>query len=829
MLKHPMLPVALLYSGGVVLADWLDAPLWLLFSAGLGLGLSGLIVDKARVLGLAGCLVLAGWINMTSRTAVLSGQDLRSITSDRPQKVVLRGCLRGVPSQRVHHLDDDDRWRTLVPVEVSAIRFAGSAWSPARGMVQTSTVGQALTNLFDGQAVEVEGVLAPPAGAQAEGLFNYKAYLARVGIHRELRVESPAAWQATGRVLPAPWTERFRRWAQSAMALGLPEHDLFLDLQWTMLLGWKTGMSGEVAEPFMRSGTMHVFAISGLHIALFASIFVGLFRLANIPRGPCGLAVIGLIWFYTAATEWQASAIRSTVMMTVVLAGWSLKRPSNLLNSLAAAALLILLWDPSQLLQASFQLSFSAVLGLALSPSLIERSWRPVMRRIEAASLQSRWNRFTILWTWWLPPDPFLPSDLQPRWQRWLRNASVWTGKALTTSLAATIGTAPLIAYHFHLFSPISLVTNMLVVPLSGGALASGVGGLLCAGWLPWVTECFNHAGWFLMSCMVKISRWGSEFPGAWWSVAAPGPWFLALYYLTLACVMCGLLADQHRRWVLASLATLATAWLATTLGDARQTRLTVLPAGRASAVWVDSPGIDRDWLLDCGDTFAAARTTIPFLRSQGVNRLEHFALTHGDARHVGGATNVMLAFLVDELCTGPLPMLSQPYRQAIAVWTNSHGPIRLLRAGDKAAPWRVLHPAVTNVFGRADDKALVMLGEWQGTRVLICPDLGPRGQSALLSSGVDLRADIVITSPSTEGALLPGLMLERVQPQVVILSESRGAFAGDKERALMRRLVRAGIKVVWLAESGAATVRCGRRGWTLEAMDGFRWQGVAQ
>jgi competence protein ComEC len=108
---------------------------------------------------------------------------------------------------------------------------------------------------------------------------------------------------------------------------------------WAMTLGWKTALTNEVNEPFMRSGTMHIFAISGLHIALIAGILVSLLRVLQVSRTWCGVVVIPLIWFYTAATGWQPSAIRSTVMMSIIIGGWALRRPSDSCsNSLAAAA-----------------------------------------------------------------------------------------------------------------------------------------------------------------------------------------------------------------------------------------------------------------------------------------------------------------------------------------------------------------------------------------------------------------------------------------------------------------------------------------------------------
>src|SRR5262245_4218257 len=173
---------------------------------------------------------------------------------------------------------------------------------------------------------------------------------------------------------------------------------------------------------------MHVFAISGLHIALIAGLLVTLLRVFRLPRGWCGFVVLPIIWCYTGVTGWQASAIRSTIMMSVILAGWCLKRPSDLLNSLAGAAVLILVWDPQQLFQASFQLSFCVVLSLALFSPLLD-------------ALRARL----------LAPDPLLPKELLPAWRRWLRGPLDLVTGGFMVSLAAWLGSIPLIAYYFHL------------------------------------------------------------------------------------------------------------------------------------------------------------------------------------------------------------------------------------------------------------------------------------------------------------------------------------------------------------------------------------------
>ena len=174
-------------------------------------------------------------------------------------------------------------------------------------------------------------------------------------------------------------------------------------------------------------------------------------REMQLPRGLCGWLVIPLIWFYTAATGWQPSAIRSTLMMTIIIAGWSLKRPTDLLNSLATAALIILIFDPQQLFQASFQLSFFVVLGIAvLAPPL---------------------ERFR---SWLLQPDPLLPPELRPRWKQWLDAPVRMVTTSVGTSVAAWLGSMPLIAYYFYMVTPVSLLANVIIVPLSSACTLFG-------------------------------------------------------------------------------------------------------------------------------------------------------------------------------------------------------------------------------------------------------------------------------------------------------------------------------------------------------------------
>lgn len=798
-MKRPLVPVALCYAVGLLFAEAYQPSLLVLFSSAfLVLGFS-LAWAKARPWLVGLLLVAVGWTNLTARKAVVSPHDLRFILGDSAALVTVRGTLRETPVLRVFEQDDQESFRTLAQVDLNGIH-RGTDWQPAVGRVVVTTIGELPATFFSGQEVEISGVLAPPQTPLAEGLFNYRAYLARQGIHYQLKAGSTNDWRLIGQALTMPpFTDRFLAWAKRTLARGLPAEDEALRLMWAMTLGWKTALTGEVNEPFMKSGTMHIFAISGLHIALIAGILVSLLRVLQVSRAWCGLIVIPLLWFYTAATGWQPSAIRSTIMMTVIIGGWALRRPSDLLNSLAAAALVILLWEPQQLFQASFQLSFFVVLSIAL--------FLPPLENLRDRLLQI---------------DPLLPAELLPRWQRALRSAARGLLTSLVTSLAAWLGSLPLTAYYFHLFSPVTLLANLVIVPLSSLALMCNLGSLICGAWLPWATELFNHSGWFWMTAMVKISHLATELPGAYRYVPSPSIVTCLLYYALLVGVMSGwLLAPGRRAWTAVGLALVGLIYLGRWQASRSEHELTIVPLNGGHCVFVNGPGRSGDWLIDCGNTNSVEFILKPFLRAQGVNKLPRLALTHGDLQHVGGAKRISEEFAVNEIVSSSVRFRSPAYRRILASLEGKPQTHKSLNRGDEFPPWSVLHPAADDDFSQADDAALVLLGTFHGTRILLLSDLGRRGQEVLLERSRDLRADIVVTGLPVQTEPLSDALLEAIQPKAIIVADSEFPATARARAALRERLEARGVPVLYTRHAGAVTLTIRPGGWRLRSPSG--------
>ena len=797
-MKRPLLLPALLIAAGIMGTE-LSGGSWRVAAVASVVGWVAASWPPARTLALGAGFFGVGRLAMLLDQAPLAPHDLRRVSGPGPGIVTVRGTILETPTLRLVERKGILAGRTLVRVGVTALR-CGDVWQPAVGDVAVGTAGVLSAEFFRTQRVEVTGVLRLPPGPAAEGLFDYRAHLRLRGVWRTLLAEGPADWRlAPDAVAAAPWSERFLPWAQAMLSRGLPD-DEATRLLAAMALGWKTPLTGEVDDVFMQSGTMHVFAISGLHIALIAGLLVQSLRFARLSRAGCGAVAVPLIWAYVGATGWQPSAIRSAIMSTVVVGGWALERPSDLLNSLAAAAIAVLLWDPGQLFQAGFQLSFGAVAGLAL-----------LVPRLEPVFL--RWLR--------LDADPFLPDELRPGWRRRLDLPLRWLALSTATCVGAFVTSLPMTWHHFHLLNPVSLIANLVVVPLSSLALAANFASLATGPWWPWLGEVFNASAWVWMKGMVALSRVAAGMPGGHCHVASPAwGWWVPYYVLLL-----GIVAGRVRRpaeirwWGCGAALWLGAAAAAWTFRQG-EARITVLGGGEA--VLVDAPWHAEDLLLDAGDLRSGESLVVPFLHVNGSDRLPFFAATRGDVRHLGGAPSIVAAFLPRCVVFGPENARSKPLGDLRRTADALGLPSRSVAAGDVVAGWKVLHPAAGERFPKLHDNGLVLAREFGGIRVLWLADLGREGQRSLLGRG-DVKADVVLCGmPSTVGPPGDPLLAATAPRLVVVASDGRAVPARAKE-AVRQRLAERDVQAVFTEDVGAVTLRIRDGVCEAVAMDGTR------
>src|SRR5262245_43459020 len=134
-MKQPLMAVALLYVAGVALGYLIEAPLLASLGTAFAVALVALCAAPLRPWLMAAAVFLFGWINMTTRTAMVSPNDLRSIIADRPALVTVRGHIDGSPSQRLLLRNGVEKSHTLAVIKVDAIRVSSGNWQPAFGRI----------------------------------------------------------------------------------------------------------------------------------------------------------------------------------------------------------------------------------------------------------------------------------------------------------------------------------------------------------------------------------------------------------------------------------------------------------------------------------------------------------------------------------------------------------------------------------------------------------------------------------------------------------------------------------------------------------------------
>ncbi len=267
------------------------------------------------------------------------------------------------------------------------------------------------TKLFvDGDVSEIKSLIIP-------NNFDFGNYLKRRGVVGRIKIKHYV--ETTGRLSVSRKIEdKIDNSKLSKTSKGLMK---------ALILGRKDDVSDKLIDSFSDSGIMHLLALSGLHIGILTLILTFLlkplkiFRKGKLIRG---ITVVLLLWYYAYITGFSSSIVRATIMFSVIVFGHGLKREINIFNSLAVAALVLLIINPNYLFDVGFQLSFSAVIGIVWIFPMISNLWKP----------KSKFLRY------------------------------FWS--LLVVSIAAQLATFPFTLFYFHKFSGLFLLANIIEIPL---------------------------------------------------------------------------------------------------------------------------------------------------------------------------------------------------------------------------------------------------------------------------------------------------------------------------------------------------------------------------
>lgn len=773
-----LLCCTLLFAAGIVFRQGLAAaPLVLpvLLLAALALTLWLRRRETIAIVLLCCCFFLLGGLRGSQEEARIVVPTAIKALAETETEVVIVGRLASLVA------DDGLVSRALIDVDHLGTTATEDV-RPISVRLLLRLKGRWPDRFLPGDLLAVRASLRLPTVGSIPGTFDYRRYLARRGIAAIGTVASPLLIAPADNELAADGRQDGYRIERIRAIIGNHLDDLLdqpaAGLYRALLIGERSGIAARTLESFKGSGVAHILAISGMHLGLlgffiFQTVYWLLRRSEylilhfNVMKISMLLCLPPLL-FYTLLAGAQPPVVRSFVMALFVVIALGTDRLKSPFTTLAGAALVILLYDPLSLEDASFQLSFSAVAAIMLIVP-------PLMQRFGTKQRQ-------------------LAGVNRLRW---------WLLGAVAVTVAATIGTMPLLLYHFNRVTTVSIAANLIIEPLVClWAMVFGFLALpLLAVSLPAADLLLHVGSWALVAAVAVASFFSSlQFSSIW--LPAPALLAMILYYTSLALWFAPSPGTSGRFRLLAGFAffcCLASFFLPLTPFADRlkgQDRITVLDVGHGNGVLVELRD-GRNVLIDGGSRsspgFDCGIALIsPYLWHRNIARLDDIIISHADADHYNGMYAVLDRFAVDRLWLPYLDAGKPGYDQLCRLaekrgvtvmfpdgGTFIEGKGYRFNAVGSASGTPAKRRWISSGEATEDDNGLVVLLQTPRFAMLFPGDIGTARERELLAARESLQADLMIAAHHGSATSNSPDFLAAVAPKQLIVS------SGDRNRGL--------------------------------------------
>ncbi len=602
----------------------------------------------------------------------------------------------------------------------------------------------------------------PHGNANPHG-FDYEVWLLERGIGATgyVRPRGERVRLAEMVYRPGYVIERLRERIRTKLWAALPEHR-YAGVVIALAIGDQRAIETVDWETFTRTGVGHLMSISGLHVTMVSGLAAALAlwlwrrrpRLGLALPAPKAAAAAAFLTAlaYTLLAGFAVPAQRTLYMIAVVAAALWLGRLQSSSRVLAVALGVVLLADPWAVVAPGFWLSFGAV---------------ALMLYAGVASLR--------------------PEHWALRWGR--------------VQWAITVGLAPLLLVLFQQVSAVSPIANSIAIPVVSFVVTPlALAAAVTPG--PWLAE-LAHV---VLVALMPVLGWLARLPGAVWQSHAPPAWAAALALAGIAWWLAPRGVPARYAAPLLCLPMFALRPPAPAAGAAW---ITFLDVGQGLAALVRTK--DHAVLYDAGpaygtDADAGSRVVVPFLRGEGLTRLDAVVVTHDDADHSGGAASVLRALPADLLWS------------SLAVAHPAHTLARASVPCRAGASWEwdgvrfaLLHPAVDSFEDprlKTNSRSCVLRIETRHGAVLLTGDIEERDERRLVAAGAALRAATLLAPHHGSGTSSSPAFLAAVQPEHAVFTVGYRNRFGHPKDAVLARYAAAGASVSRTDRDGAVTIR---------------------
>ena len=743
----------------------------------------------------------------------------------------------------------------MVPIAggVRATLFAGNTAAP---------------QLRCGDLVELPLRLRAPERYRDPGAWQYADYLLEQGIAAtanisatkvqprpsdtstslRCRIFAAQSW-AAGRLLAYTHSAANRR--LSPLARLTPDDAGMLN---AMLFGDRSHLTHALRLGFERTGSFHLFVVSGMHIAVLSALLFWLARRLRLSQSLATAITLTLVAAYALLTGFGVPVQRALLMTAVFLIARLLTRDRNSLNALGAAALAVLLWAPHALFEASFQMTFLAIVAIAgVAMPFGERTFLPyahatrhLNRTWQDASLLPRVAQCRVFLRFWSEAFEEAFGARMRNLPAFAARLVLWAAELVLIGLIAEAVMVLPMALYFHRATVFALPANMISIPLINVQVPLGIATFLLSLVSPWLAAIPGSALALLLHAITASIGRISHAQAA--DLRVPGP-TVAHALAALVCIaFCCWAVRRSRAFAIAALVALPLAaaialWPSLPAVQPNKLEVTAIDVGQGDSLLVVGPS-GRAMLIDAGGPTGAAanaenarglgsensafdigeQVVSPYLWSRQFRRLDVIALTHAHSDHMGGMPAALRNFRPRELWVAVDPD-SAPYRDLLAEATALGIRIRHLRAGDRV-PWDGVDisvlaptPAYENPGSPINNDSLVLRMVFGQSSVLLEGDAEAPSERTMIDAsrsgrGLALGPDTLLkvghhgsrTSTTPE-------FLSLVAPQDAVISVGAANTFGHPRPEIIQRLADAHARLFRTDRLGLTTFVLSRDG----------------
>ena len=749
MVSRPLVYITLAFVSGLLTANWVNIePRILLVSAAITalIAVSAYIADRREVfLVLLAVFLFSGAAlgAFDSKNALYIGDKFLG------GEVVVEGYISREPDHKRNKVVYELKVEKIIRSdEVAVIR--------TRALVNVSEPKEVYGY---GDYVRTKGVPYRPGAAGNPGQFDYAGYLGDKGIWALLSVKEDNI-EKIGSGYGNPIAGAAMHLKQELLEVNRktmePTHAAIVN---GIVFGSRGEIDPEITEVFNETGIVHILAVSGLNVGLVAAGVTGLLGILNVRRLNFSAVTVAII-VYAYITGMGIAVMRAAIMSWIYFYGQKLGRDRDWPTTMAVAALIILAFSPGSLFEAGFQLSFAATWGILYIGPFIDR-------KLEGLGVGSPWIR-GCLWV----------------------------------TLGAQLGTLPLIIFHFNIFSLVSILTNLLAVPLVGLILPFGISASLMGLLHLKAAELINHINTFFVELMMFIVDTIHNIPNGVLYVSVPPFILIVIYYLSLFLMLSdGQSILKKYQWVSMSLSAIFLISFILMLTGIRwgnnNFEMHVIDVGQGDSILIRFPNGDN-MLVDTGGWSGefdrgrgAGEVVGSYLRRLGINKLDALVLSHPHEDHCAGAYYLYRRFKIDALLVSPVTTspeivdeIDPSYMRLLAEIEKKGVPIKELFSGDRVildpnVYVEILGPDLNLLRDTSSDinnNSLVMLIKYGVKSFLLTGDIEIDGQTEVMEKLVHQKVNVLKVPHHGSKYTLPEF-IETVEPDYSVISVGRNSF----------------------------------------------------